>query len=109
MKIRKRAALNSGDIMEYKQVIYEQQNSIRAAKRAYSQKPEGCYLDNNTHSMWQGIPSVTNYRRNMNRTETRGTALPDNLNSFYARFDRLNRDIPSLYNIEIKNIKNKKV
>ncbi|KAJ8369551.1 hypothetical protein SKAU_G00095790 [Synaphobranchus kaupii] len=57
--------------------------------------PKNCYLDNNTRRIWQGIQAVTNYKRNTNGTETWDNTLPDNLNSFYARINRLNRDIPS--------------
>ena len=91
LKIRNRcAALKSGDTTEYRRTRYELRKSIKAAKRLYSRKLENCYLDNNTHSMWQGIQAVTNYRRGTNGTETQDNSMPNNLNSFYARFDRLN-------------------
>ena len=96
LKIRNRcAAFKSGDTTEYKRARYELQRSIKAAKRLYSKKLESCYLDNNTHSMWQGIQAVTNYRRSTNGTEIRDDNMPDNLNNFYARFDRQNGDTPS--------------
>lgn len=95
MKIRNRgAAFKSGDTMEYKHARYELQKSIRAAKRTYSRKLESCYRDNNTRSVWQGMQSITNYRRNTNRTGICNTMLPDTLNRFYARFDEQNRDTP---------------
>jgi len=97
IKIRNRStAFKSGDNMEYKQARYELQKSIRAAKRAYTQRLENCYRENNTRRMWQGIQTVTNYRKNANnRTVIQDSFLPDNLNEFYARFDQNNRDIPS--------------
>lgn len=56
IKIKKRSiAFKSGDVMEYKHARYEVQKSIRAAKRAYTQRLENCYRENNSRSMWQGI------------------------------------------------------
>lgn len=60
----------------------------------YSQTLESLYLQNNTHSMWQGIQSVTNYKRNTKRTKIQNITLPDSLNKF-NRFDRVNTDTPS--------------
>ncbi len=37
--------------------------------------------------------SITNDRKDANRTVIRDTSLPDNLNSFYTRFNQHNRDI----------------
>lgn len=45
--------------------------------------------------MWQGIQSVTNYRNTTATTASRDITFPDSLNTFYARFDRLNTDTPS--------------
>ncbi len=95
-KIRTRcAAFKSGDITEYKHARYELQKSIKAAKRAYTQRLESYYRENNTRGMWQGIRTMTNYRTDADRTPAQDAILPDNLNKFYARFDRDNRDIPS--------------
>lgn len=44
----------------YRRARYKLQKSIKAGTRLYSKKLESCYLDNNTHSMWQGIQAVTN-------------------------------------------------
>ena len=50
-KIRKRQeAFNASDSEEYKRARYEVQRSIRAAKKAHSQKLESFYLQNNTHT-----------------------------------------------------------
>ncbi|XP_073720820.1 uncharacterized protein [Misgurnus anguillicaudatus] len=94
-KIRKRQeAFKSGDQREYKKARYELQKSIRAAKRAYSQKLESFYLSNNTRSMWQGIQAVTNYKEIVSATDPLDVTLPDSLNTFYTRFDRMNTDTP---------------
>ncbi|KAI2645121.1 hypothetical protein H4Q32_027825 [Labeo rohita] len=90
-KIReRREAFKVGGHMEYKRARYELQKTIKVAKRAYSQKLEGYYLNHNTRSMWQGIQAVTNYRGTTTATDPQDTTLPDCLNTFYARFDRLN-------------------
>ncbi len=92
-KIRKRCeAFKSGDTEKYKRGWYKLGKSIRATKWAYSQKLESLYLKNNTHGMWQGIQSVTNYRKNTTGMETQDTTFPESLSTFYARFDRLNTD-----------------
>lgn len=68
IKIKNRSiAFKTGDIMEYKYARYELQKSIRAAKRAYAQRLENCYRENNSRRMWQGIQSVTNYRKAANK------------------------------------------
>lgn len=36
--------------------------------REHPQRPESCYRENNTRSMWQGIKSVTNYKKDAGRT-----------------------------------------
>lgn len=95
-KITKRQeAFKSGDQREYKKARYELQKSIRAAKRAYSQKLERFYLSDNTCSMWQGIQAVTNYKKIVPATDPLDVTLPDSLNTFYTRFDRMNTDTPS--------------
>lgn len=49
-KIRKRwEAFRLGDRGEYKESQYELQKTIKAAKRAHSQKHESLYLNNNMH------------------------------------------------------------
>ncbi|RXN13623.1 RNA-directed DNA polymerase from mobile element jockey-like protein [Labeo rohita] len=85
-KIReRREAFKVGGHMEYKRARYELQKTIKVAKRAYSQKLEGYYLNHNTRSMWQGIQAVTNYRGTTTATDPQDTTLPDCLNTFYAR------------------------
>ena len=91
----RREAFKSGDQEEYKRARYELERSITAAKRAHSKKLESLYLNNNTCSMWKGIQAATNYRTTMTTPDTRDATLPDRLNNFYARFDRLNTDTPS--------------
>lgn len=60
--------------MEYKRAGYELQKSIRAAKRAHSQKPEGYYVNHNTHSMWQVIKSTQSTTREPQLPQT--TEMP---------------------------------
>jgi hypothetical protein len=91
----RREAFKSGGQEEYKRARYDLERSITAAKRAHSKKLESLYLNNNTRSMWKGIQAATNYRTTMTTPDTRDATLPDRLNNFYARFDRLNTDTPS--------------
>lgn len=80
--------------MEFRHAQYELQKSIRAAKRTSIQRLESCSRENNTRRMWQGIQSFTNYRKDASKTVIRDASLLDNLNSYYARFDQHNRDMP---------------
>lgn len=75
MKIRKRReTFKWGDQVEYKRAGYELQKSIRAAKRAHSQKPEGYYVNHNTHNMWQEIKSTQSTTREPQLPQT--TEMP---------------------------------
>ncbi|XDV41036.1 hypothetical protein PO909_009977 [Leuciscus waleckii] len=97
LKIKQRqVAFKAGNGEEYKKARYDLRKRVKVAKKAYSQKLESHYMQNDTRSMWQGIQSVTNYnKRSTNRMEIKDATLPDCLNNFYARFDRLNGDTPS--------------
>ncbi len=82
IKIRNRCtAFKSGDFMEYKHAQYDLQKSIRAAKRAYTQRLESCYMENNTRRMWQGIQSTTNYRKDAVRMVIPNASSPDLTNT----------------------------
>ena len=42
--------------------------------------------------MWQGIQAITDYKPTNTSPQTGEASLPDELNSFYARFDRDNQE-----------------
>ncbi|KAI3368019.1 hypothetical protein L3Q82_026845 [Scortum barcoo] len=71
-------AYNSGDLEEYR-------NS--SAKRQYRDKVESHYKGSNTRSMWAGLKTLTDYKKKISSAEVMSASLPDELNTFYARFE----------------------
>ena len=77
-------AHRAGDLEEYRTFRYELRRAICSAKREYKDKVESDFKGCNTRNMWAGL-----------RTMTAGGAaglsacasLPDELNSFFARFE----------------------
>ncbi len=61
--------------------------SIKAAKRTYKNKVEEHFNNNNPRSMWQGINNITGFKGSKPATVNIAASLPDELNTFYARFE----------------------
>ena len=59
------------------------------AKAEYKDKLEDQFASNNTHAVWQGLQTNTQYKAK-SATISSDPTLPDRLNEFYARFDRQN-------------------
>ncbi len=70
-----------------KQASYDLRRSIKAAKRTYKNKVEEHFNNNNPRSMWQGINNITGFKGNKPATVNIASSLPDELNTFYARFE----------------------
>ncbi len=70
-----------------KQASYDLRRSIKAAKRQYKNKDEEHFNNNNPRSMWQGINNITGFKGNKPATVNIAASLPDELNTFYARFE----------------------
>ncbi|KAI4890203.1 hypothetical protein NFI96_001997 [Prochilodus magdalenae] len=64
------AAFKSGHTEEYKKASYALQKTIKAAKREYRAKVESQFNTTNTRSLWQGLNTITDFRR-----ETRSVDL----------------------------------
>ncbi len=57
-------------------------------KRTYTNKVfEEHFNNNNPRSMWQGINNITGFKGNKPATVNIAASLPDELNTFYARFE----------------------
>ncbi len=65
---------------------YDLRRSIKVAKRTYKNKVEE-HFNNNPRSMWQGINNITCFKGNKPATVNIAASLPDELNTFYARFE----------------------
>ncbi len=82
------SAFKSGNTDDRKQASYDLRRSIKAAKRTYKNKVEEHFNNNNnTRSMWQGINNITGFKGNKTATVNIAASLPDELNTFYARFE----------------------
>ncbi len=81
------SAFKSGNIDDRKQASYDLRRSIKAAKWQYKNKVEEQFNTNNPGSMWQGINNITGFKGNKPATVNIAASLPDELNTFYARFE----------------------
>ncbi len=81
------SAFKSGNTDDRKQASYDLRRSIKAAKRTYKNKVEEHFNNNNPRSMWQGINNITGFKGNKRATVNIAASLPDELNTFYARFE----------------------
>ncbi len=81
------SAYKSGNTDDRKQASYDLRRSIKAAKRTYKNKVEEHFNNNNPRSMWQGINNITGFKGNKAATVNIAASLPDELNTFYARFE----------------------
>ncbi len=81
------SAFKSGNSDDLKQASYDLRRSIKAAKRTYKNKVEEHFNNNNPRSMWQGINNITGSKGNKPATVNIAASLPDELNTFYARFE----------------------
>ncbi len=86
------SAFKSGNTDDRKQASYNLRRSIKAAKRQYKNKVEEHFNNNNPRSMWQGINNITGFKGNKPATVNIAASLPDELNTFYARFEADTRD-----------------
>ncbi|KAI3365927.1 hypothetical protein L3Q82_009699 [Scortum barcoo] len=64
----------------------ELKKGIKLAKSRYKRRIEENFENNNPHSMWRGIKTITDYKRS-DQLVSQDSTLPDTLNTFYARFD----------------------
>ncbi len=84
------SAFKSGNTDDRKQASYDLRRSIKAAKRQYKNKVEEQFNNNNPRSMWQGINNITGFKGNKPATVNIAASLPDELNTFYVRFEAHN-------------------
>ncbi|XP_055508343.1 uncharacterized protein LOC129707381 isoform X1 [Leucoraja erinacea] len=92
LKTRSRA-FRSGDAEVYKKSRYDLGKAIKKAKRDFCSKLEDV---TDVRQLWRGLNAITSYKAksgcSLNVSEA---SFPDELNAFYARFDRENTDVPS--------------
>ena len=82
-------AFKRGDQLGYKTCRYQVINAIKLAKRDYRCKLDTQFREQDSRSLWRGLQAITSYKGVM-KCNNSDPNLPDNLNEFYARFDRAN-------------------
>lgn len=80
-------AFTSGNETEYKAAKYGLRKAITAAKRQYKEKLDSFYSTADAGRMWQGLQHITDYKTTTNTNFSPSDSLPDDLNTFYARFE----------------------
>ncbi|KAI7801774.1 putative RNA-directed DNA polymerase from mobile element jockey-like, partial [Triplophysa rosa] len=81
------SAFRSGDRALYSVNRADLRRGIRTAKAEYKRRIEE-HL-NNPRQVWQGIQTITNYRGHAVTPGDSDTGLAEELNSFFARFERV--------------------
>uniref|UniRef100_A0A4W5L6E0 Reverse transcriptase domain-containing protein n=1 Tax=Hucho hucho TaxID=62062 RepID=A0A4W5L6E0_9TELE len=77
----------TGNMFEYKQCSYSLRKAIKQAKRQYRDKVESQFNGSDTRGMWQGLQSITDYKKKTSPVADHDVLLPDKLNNFFARFE----------------------
>ncbi|XP_053290725.1 uncharacterized protein LOC128450974 isoform X2 [Pleuronectes platessa] len=77
----------SGDLEEYSKSRYVLRSAISSAKRLYRDKVESHYKGSNTRNMWAGLRTITDYKAKTSSADVVSASLPEDLNTFYARFE----------------------
>ncbi|XP_035286519.1 cathepsin K-like [Anguilla anguilla] len=79
----------SGDAQAYSSARANLKRGIKRAKHSHKLRSEEHFTCiSNPQRMWQGIQAITDYKPTYTSPPTSDTSLPDELNNFYARFNR---------------------
>ncbi len=81
------STFNSSNADDYKQASYALRKIIKTSKRQYKAKIEAQFTTSNYSNMWQGLHNITDYKDRKHPATIPSTSLPDELNTFYARFE----------------------
>lgn len=81
-------AYRSGNEAEYNAAKYRLKKTTTAAKKQYRERLDGFYTTDNSLWMWQGLQHIKDYRT-ITSTISPNDSLPDDLNTFYTRFETL--------------------
>ncbi|KAI3355957.1 hypothetical protein L3Q82_017149, partial [Scortum barcoo] len=66
---------------------------IKKAKQAYKLKVEEYFVYSDPRRMWQGIQAITDYKPSNSTQTVMNVSFLNELNDFYARFDKDNKDM----------------
>ncbi|KAI2659609.1 putative RNA-directed DNA polymerase from transposon BS [Labeo rohita] len=82
------AAFRSGDRALYRAARADLKKGIKKAKTDHKRRLESHLSSNNTREVWQGIRDIINYRDCHVTTGDPSAPLAEELNSFFARFEK---------------------
>ncbi|XP_076836629.1 uncharacterized protein LOC143482213 [Brachyhypopomus gauderio] len=88
-------AFRSGDAQAYSIARAELKRGIKKAKQQYKEKVEEHFSNSDPRRMWQGLQTITDYRTINTSPPSSDVPFLDELNNFYARFERGNTTTPS--------------
>ncbi len=95
-------AFTSGNETEYKAAKYGLRRAITAAKRQYKEKLDSFYSTADAGWMWQGLQHITDYKTTTITNISPSDSLPDDLNTFYARFETSSVNTEPKFEIEVE-------
>ncbi len=67
--------------------VYNRDTLLNIGSSVVQRKVEEHFNNNNPRSMWQGINNITGFKGNKPATVNIAASLPDELNTFYVRFE----------------------
>ncbi|KAA0724168.1 putative RNA-directed DNA polymerase from transposon BS [Triplophysa tibetana] len=85
-------AFRSGDAQAYSTSRANLKRGIRKAKHFYKLKLEEHFTNSDPRRMWQGIQAISDYKPNHSIPIATDAAFLNELNDFYARFERDNKE-----------------
>ena len=88
-----RSAFRSGDAQDYRLAKAELKRGIKRAKHCHKLKIEEHFNTSDPRRMWQELQTITDFKPTRASPPSTDPSLPDELNYFYARFDRVNHEV----------------
>ncbi|TWW65003.1 putative RNA-directed DNA polymerase from transposon BS [Takifugu flavidus] len=85
-------AFRSGEAQAYSTARANLRRGIKKAKHTYKRKIEGHFSSSDPRRMWQGIQAITDYKPNNSSPTVMDTTFLNELNTFYARFEKDDKD-----------------
>ena len=85
-------AFRSGDAQAYSTSRANLKRGIKEDKRCYKLKIEGHFSNADPRRMWQGIQAISDYKPSHSTPAATDVNFLNELNDFYARFERDNRE-----------------
>ena len=84
----KHEAFISGDDEAMKKAKYDVRRAVKLAKNDYKVKLENDLSTKDSRDLWQGLNQITGYKPKSKSAPKDDHNLTNELNTFYARFDR---------------------